>query len=68
MRTLEICRSSDEWFVALEGTFVVGFVGLEAEQRAREQLKQLEGLLDLHSDVSSVSTEDGVNRSEWVGG
>jgi hypothetical protein len=67
MRTLEICCSSDEWYVALGGTFVVGFVGREAEQRAREQLRQLEGLLDSHSDVSTVSTEDGVNRSERVG-
>jgi hypothetical protein len=62
MRRLEICRSGDEWYVKLEGTFVVGFIGREAEQRAREQFSQLTGLLNLHSDVSRISADDGVNR------
>src|SRR5713226_7620558 len=31
MRRIEICRSGDEWYVALEGTFVVGFIGRGAE-------------------------------------
>jgi hypothetical protein len=62
MRRFEICHSGDEWYVTLEGTFVVGFIGSEAEQCAREQLSQLKGLLDLHGDVSIVSTDDGVNR------
>jgi hypothetical protein len=62
MKSLEICRVSDEWYVALEGTFVVGFVGREAEQQAREQLSRLERLLDLHSDVSIVSSDEVTDR------
>jgi hypothetical protein len=61
MRRLEICRSGNEWYLSLEGTFVVGFMGRDAEQRAREQLHQLKGLLDLHTAVSTVSTESGAN-------
>jgi hypothetical protein len=50
MRSLEVCHSGDEWYVTLEGTFVVGFIGTEAEHCAREQLSQLSRMLDLHRD------------------
>ena len=62
VKSLEICHSGDEWYVTLDGTFVVGFIGTEAEQCAREQLSQLKRMLDLHRDVSTVSTDEGVNR------
>jgi hypothetical protein len=62
MRKLEVFRSGDEWYVALAGTFVVGFIGYEAEQRAREQLSHLRALLELHSDVSTVSTQNSAGQ------
>lgn len=78
MRTLEVRRSNGEWYITLDGKFVIGFMGPDAEARAWRELTELSALLDhlnLHTPVlpadsaapaveaGTLPIEDGVPRS-----